>query len=252
MTKHNKVILSKILIILLIIICLCGVLYFTIDLVIRKNHANENNSIKSSLNDNIEVSENPQDKDALRIKIDFDALKSINDDVVGYVKVNNTGIDYVVVQGEDNDYYLNHNFEKEWNVAGWVFADFRNRFDGSDKNIIIYGHNISDGSMFGSLEKVLSAEWYEDQNNHEILLVTEDGEYKYRVFSVYSIEPEDYYVSTDFASADEFRIFVKTIQERSIYKFDVDVLTEDRILTLSSCLGNGERRVVLHAKLVKD
>ncbi len=252
MIEYKKTYIRKTLIVLLIVVCFSGIVFYTIDLLLRKNHSDENNSIKAELSESIEVVDDSQEQDMPKVSIDFETLKKINKDVVGYVKVNNTNIDYVVVQGEDNDYYLNHNFEKDWNLAGWVFADFRNKFDGSDKNIIIYGHNTSDGSMFGSLEKVLSTEWYEDQDNYEVLLATEDGKYKYRVFSVYSIVPEDYYISTDFADEGEFRTFVKTMQERSIYDFNMDVFTEDRILTLSSCLGNGEKRVVLHAKLVKD
>ena len=75
-----------------------------------------------------------------------------NDDIVGILEINNT--DYIVplLQGLDNDYYLNHNFNKEYNIAGWIFADYRNKFDNTDKNIVIYGHNMKEGSMFGTLE----------------------------------------------------------------------------------------------------
>ena len=69
--------------------------------------------------------------------IDFSSLKEQNPDTVAYIQANNMNIDYIVVKGENNQYYLNHNFEKKCNVAGWIFGDYHNLFDGTDRNIII-------------------------------------------------------------------------------------------------------------------
>lgn len=93
-------------------------------------------------------------------EVNFEELKSKNEDSIAYLKVPETNIDYVVVKGNNNSYYLNHNFNRKYNTSGWVFADYRNKFDGSDKNIIIYAHNTMDGSMFGSLKNVLNESWY--------------------------------------------------------------------------------------------
>ena len=98
--------------------------------------------------------------------MDFTELKKQNPDTVAHIKVNNTRISYVVVQGNDNEYYLNHNFNKEKNRAGWIFADYRNSFDESDKNLIIYGHNMKDGSMFDTLIKTIDKEWYTNKDNY--------------------------------------------------------------------------------------
>ncbi len=181
--------------------------------------------------------------------IDFAKLKEKNSDMIAYLKVNNTNIDYTVVRGSDNDYYLNHNFNKEYNQAGWIFMDYRNRFDGSDKNIIIYGHNMLDGSMFSSLNNVLSKSWSEDENNLNIKLIGESGISIYRVFSVYQIEAEDYYIKTEFNDG-EFDKFIHTLKDRSIYDFNTEVYDFDSILTLSTCSLSGSERVVLHAKLI--
>ena len=75
-----------------------------------------------------------------KYNVDFKSLKEINEDTVAWIKVNNTDIEYAVVKGKDNSYYLNRNFEKNYNNAGWIFADYKNKFDGTDKNIVIYGH----------------------------------------------------------------------------------------------------------------
>ena len=230
--------------ILISIVLLSGILYYTSKVIIWYTHINENQEVIGSIKKNIVVKEE-------KVEIDFDALKRMNPDTVAYIKVNHTNIDYIVVKGNDNSYYLNHNFEKKWNVAGWIFGDYRNQFDESDKNLIIYGHNTKDGSMFDTLIHVLSKDWQENKENRDVLLITEQGTYHYNVFSTYSIIPEDYYIKTSFNNKEEFQEFVHTLKSRSIYDYQEEVGEDDKILTLSSCIGEGKKRVVLHAKLVK-
>ena len=179
-------------------------------------------------------------------KIDFEKLKEINNQIVAYLKVNGTSIEYAVVQAKDNNYYLRRNLDKKYNIGGSIFMDYKNKLDGTDKNIVIYGHNIKDGSMFGTLKNVLEEEWYNNRNNHIITLVTENKTYKYQVFSVYEIENEEYYINTEFEN-NEFKEFINTLKARSITNFNVEVTEEDNILTLSTCGDNNKYRVVLHA-----
>ena len=147
-------------------------------------------------------------------------------------------------------YYLKHNFNKEYNIAGWIFADYHNKFDETDKNIVIFGHNTKNGSMFGTLKNVLDKSWQENKDNLEITLVTEKEQYKYQVFSTYSITPEDYYINTIFNSDDEYSKFINKIKSRSNYDYNIEVDSSDKVLTLSNCIGDGKKRVVLHAKLI--
>ena len=161
------------------------------------------------------------------------------------------GDEYPVVKGTNNSFYLNHSFDKSNNSAGWIFADYRNKFDNTDKNIVIYGHNIRDGSMFGSMLNILNAKWYENEENTNITLYTENEKCMYKVFSIYKIENEDYYIKTEFKNDNEFEDFIKTLKKRSIKDFNVDVSKDDNILTLSTCANNNKYRVVLHAKKVK-
>ena len=184
--------------------------------------------------------------------VDFNSLKKQNKDTIAYLKVNNTNIDYVVVKAKDNNYYLSHDFNKNYNVSGWVFADYRNKFDGTDKNIIIYGHNTQDGSMFGSLKNTLTEEWQNNKDNHKIILTTENENYIYQVFSTYSIKAEDYYINTNFNNEEEYTEFLNKLKSRSNYKYNVNIDKDDTILTLSSCTISGINRVVLHAKLIID
>ena len=185
------------------------------------------------------------------VTIDFKPLKEINSDTVGYIFVRGTAISYPVVQASDNKYYLNHSINGKKNNAGWVFMDYHNRLDGNDRNIILYGHNRVDGIMFGTLKNTLKSDWYENEHNHIIQFITEDNTiYKYQVFSVYKIKAEDYYIQTEFDN--NFKEFADTLKKRSVYDFKVDVEEDDSIITLSTCVGFSNTRLVLHAKLIKD
>ena len=181
------------------------------------------------------------------IVVDFEKLKQVNSNTVAWLKVEGTDIEYPVVQARDNDFYLKHSFDKSYNSAGWIFMDYRNKLDDLDKNIIIYGHNRRDSSMFGTLENILKDEWYNNENNRYVKLITANGESIYQVFSVYKIELEDYYLKTDFTKA-EFEEFIQKIKSRSIKNFKIEVTNEDSILTLSTCANNNNYRIVLHAK----
>ena len=181
--------------------------------------------------------------------VDFTELLKQNKDTVGWLIVNNTNITYPVVQTTNNDYYLTHAFNRSKNYAGWVFADYRNKFDGTDQNIIIYGHNTMDGSMFGSLKNILKKEWYTNQDNLEVTLITDKELDTYRVFSIYQIEAEDYYVQTGFKNEESYKKYIETVKSRSIYNFNEDVKA-NQILTLSTCSETGKERVVLHAQII--
>lgn len=241
--RNLKKKISKLITIFVILICLCLVgisLYKIINWYID---VNKNSEIKEELDKSITKKEDT-------FEVDFDSLKKQNKDIVGYLKVNNTKIDYIVVKGNDNNYYLTHNFKKESSIAGWVFATYQNRMDGTDKNIVIFGHNMRDGSMFGTLKNVLKKEWYNNDNNLKIKLITEQGTFTYQVFSIYQVKAEDYYIQTYFDSDNEYSKFLETITKRSIKSFNIKLDKDDKILTLSTCSMTGKERVVVHAKKI--
>jgi sortase B len=224
-------------------------IYSAYKVIIWKLNVEKNKNINEIIKENIQIN-NEETNDEYKYKVDFEALKKQNQDTVAYLKVNGTNIDYVVVKGNDNSYYLKHNFNKEYNIAGWIFADYKNKFDGTDKNIVVFGHNTKDGSMFGTLKNVLSEDWQNNKDNLQITFVIERKEYLYQVFSTYSIKPEEYYIKTDFESNDEYIEFLNELKERSNHDYKVDISPNDTILTLSSCVGDGSKRVVLHAKKI--
>ena len=146
-TKIDGVLVFRLVSLLIIIICLIQIFLWNKD-------NKSNSSLISELKSQIVILNSDSGTDSDDTALNFVALKEQNQDTVAWVKVNNTDIDFPVVKTTNNNYYLNHNFSKEYNSAGWIFADYRNKFDGSDRNLIIYGHNRRDGSMFSSLNKI--------------------------------------------------------------------------------------------------
>lgn len=192
----------------------------------------ELNTIKDTQNDTLNINE----------------LKSKNNDTIGWIKVNNTNIDYPFVQSNDNNYYLTHNFNKKKTSAGWVFLDKRNNKNLNNKNNIIYGHSRKDKSMFGTLKDTLNKKWYKNKDNLIIKITTETKEYNYEIFSIYTIEKENYYLQTVFKTSKEYKTFLNILKERSIYNFNINLENTTSILTLSTCYKENQR-VVVHAKL---
>lgn len=133
---------------------------------------------------------------------------------------------------------------------GKRFKKNKNKLDGTDKNIVIYGHNMKDGSMFASLKKVLSSEWQQIEQNRYINFITEKEVATYETFSVYQIENEDYYITTDFNDDVSFQKFIDNVKYRSKKDFNVNVTSKDQLLTLSTCADNNKYRVVVHSKKI--
>lgn len=185
------------------------------------------------------------------LSVNFNNLKNINTDTVGWLFVPGTEINYPFVHTNDNEYYLKHSFDKSSNKKGWVFLDFRNNIDNLSKNNVIYAHGLMNNQMFGSMRKVIRKSWYTNKTNHMIKISTPNFNQVWQVFSVYTIEPESYYITTDFNSDEEYNSFINTLKQRSIYNFGVDINSSDKILTLSSCYDD-KKRMVLHAKLISN
>ncbi|MDX9739528.1 MAG: class B sortase [Candidatus Dojkabacteria bacterium] len=185
------------------------------------------------------------------LEVDLSDLKKINSETMGWIQVLGTNINYPFVQHNDNEYYLNHSFKRKKNGAGWVFLDSRNNIEKLDKNTIIYAHGRIDSIMFGTLKNITKSSWYENKDNHIIRMSTEKHNTLWQVFSVYHIKTTSDYIVNNFNNDSSYDNFLKLIKERSIYKFDVDLNSNDNVLTLSTCYSKSER-VVMHAKLIKQ
>lgn len=250
MGKHVKKKSNKLPKILLLIIFVILSIISIIKIIEWYSNSKENNEINKQILETVTIDETQDEKD--KYNVNFEKLKEQNLDTIAWLKVNGTNVEYTVVKTNNNDYYLNHNFEKKYNEAGWIFADYQNKFDGTDKNIVIYGHNRVDNSMFGSLKNILNAEWYNNKENLKINLITENEKCIYEVFSVYQIKNEDYYIQTNFKNDTEYDKFLQTIKGRSVNDFYIELTSEDSVLTLSTCANNYRDRIVLHAKKINE
>lgn len=265
--KRNKLGLIILIIISSLLLFTLTISLFNIFLWNKDNKANENNlkDIEENTeikivkdNDNTEFINKPLDENDDYwyystfdlIDVDLKKLKEKNNDTVGWLNVNNTNINYPFVKSSDNDYYLHHSFDKSYNNAGWVFLDYRNNKNLTDKNNIIYGHHRVNNTMFTSLLNTLNESWYTNKDNHIIRVSLENENSLWQIISVYKIPVESYYITTKFNNDNEFITFLDTISKRSIYNFNYNVNKEDIILTLSTCYDDNTR-VVVHAKLIK-
>ncbi|MCT2537083.1 class B sortase [Aquibacillus koreensis] len=180
----------------------------------------------------------------------FNPLLEKNADTIGWVTVPNTVIDYPVVKTEDNEFYLDHNFEQENSSAGAIFMDYRNAGDGDDRHTIIYGHHMKDGSMFKQLTKYQSKEFFEE--NRTITLNTLYQQTKWEVFSAYVTTTDFYYIATQFRSNRDYLGFLNQLQEKSIHDTAMDLSEDDQVLTLSTCSYDfDDARFVVHARRVR-
>ena len=241
--KNKNIIIN-----ILIFIFIAIIIYSSYNIINWYLSNQRSKKILDDLSTNITINEDLEDEDIeKKYIIDFNALKEKNRDVVGWIKVRNTNIEYPIVKTSNNDYYLTHSFDKTPNLAGWPFLNYKNTLDSKDKNITVFAHARKDGSMFGSLKNALDENWYSNENNLNIIFITENESSIYKIFSMYKVEDESYYFNDTFQNEKEFKTFLNTIKKRSIHDFNTDLDNVDQILTLSTCDYNDNYRIVVHA-----
>lgn len=188
-------------------------------------------------------------KEPAVVKVDFDALHALNPQVVAWIRSNDGGIDYPVVRGTDNEYYLNHLVDGTVNRNGSIFMDFRNGEDFSDDNTILYGHNMLDGTMFASLGKYSTPGYYDA--NRELQLLTPEGDFRLEVFAG-CVAPgnSDLYQLT-FTGEQDKAAYLEKILILSEFSTEVQVGVSDRLVTLSTCAYDYEdARYLLFCRMV--
>lgn len=244
---NNKILIFRIISFIIILVCI----YFIITWQNENEHNDlliQNLIVTTNIENIISSNNSNTESNTEKENIDFTPLLEVNSETVAWLTVSNTNINYSVVRSKNNSYYLNHSFDYSYNAAGWIFADYRNKFDDTDKNIVIYGHNRKDGSMFGSLKNALTEDWYLNEENRIITLYTPTAIYNYRIFSVYNITADDSMNQINFKSSNAFRAYLKAAKQHSIYDFNVEINESDSILTLITCGNTNSTRTVMHAK----
>ena len=192
-----------------------------------------------------------QDREEVRSQMDFEALWETCPDAVGWITIDGTVIDYPVVQGEDNSFYLKHLPDGTANEAGSIMMDCANHPDFTDDVTILHGHHMRSGAMFGDLDLYKSAGYYAE---HPMMrLFTPDGDYDVAIFAAYSVDGATFAYPTVFTGRAGFDEFLHRARSRSCFTTDVEVGYGDRILMLSTCAYSYENeRFLVMGKILEN
>ncbi|MEG1278592.1 MAG: class B sortase [Cellulosilyticaceae bacterium] len=178
----------------------------------------------------------------------LESLKTQNPDAIGWIDIPETAIQYPLMQTIDNDYYLQHTFDKEENSAGSIYMDYRNDPLFTDQNTVIYGHDMKNGSMFHNLRYMRKQEYV--QKHPSIFVTVADEILEYEIFSVYPTEAAYDYRTPNYKEITQYEEFLSRIKKRSIIDTAIVPDKEDKILTLSTCAYDFEDgRLAVHARL---
>lgn len=237
----KKAIKNIILIILIIIFLFSAykVVRYLVEAKINKKLNNDLIDKAITIIENNEESED--DENNVPFTVDFEKLKQENNDIVGWIYSENTPINYPIVQSKDNNYYLRRLFTGEYNTAGSLFMDYRNNPNIEDSNTIIYGHNMKNATMFGTLQKYRNQEYYD---NHKIMYYfTPEKNYIVRLFAGFTESVE----SSLYQLGNINQNNIEQLYRKSNFKSDVTVAEENKFLTLSTCAYeyDGARYVVI-------
>lgn len=210
----------------------------------------ENNTMGDNWGDTV-LDENTSGKvfEKMENPIDFASLEAINSDVIGWIEMEAIDISYPVVQGTDNNYYLHRTIQKTDNFAGTIFMDFQNHKNFGDRNSILYGHNMKNGSMFGMLKKYREQETYD--KSPYFWIYTKDFIYKYEIYSCAEVDQysQDYQIT--FQDRASFEEFLNRTKNQSAIETGIDVEYGDTVITLSTCTGNDTTRFIVQGKRVR-
>ncbi|MFS0653927.1 class B sortase [Bacillus sp. 179-C3.3 HS] len=185
-----------------------------------------------------------------QIRTSFDELRQVNDDIVGWIDINGTMIQYPIVQSHDNAFYLTRNYLRNETRAGSIFMDYRNDVLHESPNTVVYGHRMRDGSMFAGLTNYLKKDFFNDHQTFQYDTLYQ--RYEAEIFAVYETTVDFDYIQTDFQDLGEYAHYLQAVRQKSIYQTKTDVSTDDLILTLSTCdhaLAPKSGRLVVQAKL---
>lgn len=199
-------------------------------------------------------SADPAMPDPVDIPVDFEFLQGENQDIIGWIQVEGTQIDYPILYDTTyNRYYLNHNFKGTTTGYGSIFVLGENAGDFTDFNTVVYGHNMLDGSMFAQLHKFRKKEFFD--TNGQIIVYTPDRKLTYQVFAAYRRDNLNIILNNDFSTEELQAEYIASIYEQTAvanFNPEYKVTSEDKILTLSTCIGNPAYRYVVQGVLVSD
>jgi len=173
-----------------------------------------------------------------------------NDDIVAFLRINDSNIDFPVVLTDNNTHYLTHDLNNQYNAAGSAFMDYDSHISPLGYNTVIYAHNMRDQSMFHDLRYYRDEEYFNTHNSISLLTLYENT--LWEIFSFYETTIDFLYNATEFIDADEFLSFANLLKEKSLHPRNVEFTEDSRILTLSTCTNrNADSRYVIHAHRIR-
>jgi len=185
------------------------------------------------------------------LPVDFDYLKSINEDIVGWVVVEGTDIDYAILYDE-NEYYLNHNYRGDYSYSGSIFMQSLNSPDFTDFNSVLYGHNMGSGTMFAQLHRFEKESFFDEHDT--IIIYKPSYKLTYRIFAAYRTDNRHILNNFSFDTKEAREAYIDHVFDHSYANYDLDVPVEesDRIITLSTCIGNPDYRYLVQGVLISE
>ena len=180
------------------------------------------------------------------------ALLNINSQGIGYIYIPSIDCRLPMVQGDDNDYYLTHTFNKEYSANGCLFEDYRINGGLSARQIIIYGHNMRNGAMFGKLKNYQDYSFWNNSGNDVLYIYTGNVIKEYKIFSCYISEAISDTYTFNFPTLESMRDYAVNMKAKSMYDTGVDVSTATQVITLSTCTNDGEQRFIVHGMYVGE
>ena len=202
-----------------------------------------------------EKAESVDDTNKVVIPIDFKSIKKDNEDIYAWIKIPGTKVDYPILQNKlDDDYYLNHTVEGKEGLPGSIYTESLNNIDFTDRNTVIYGHDMMDGSMFGDLSRYLASDYMEKHS--KLLIYTLEHIYTYKIFAAVTYDDRHLLHNFDFSREKGLSDFLESISKvRNMHSYindKISVSSTDRIVTLSTCTGNEEQRLLVEAVLIDE
>lgn len=249
MKKANKKkILRYTIIMILSLIVISGIVYISIKLYTDNKEDKDYSSLSEYMKE--ETGEENKDKEKTEKMIKLEELHKENEDIIAWLEIPDTKISYPVLQTGDNEYYLTHNYKKEYSASGSIFLDKDVDIEKPSSNFLMYGHRNKKGIMFEDLLKFKDKEFYENHKKIKFTTLNEDTEYEIlavfysRVYYADEVDVFRYYYFVDAENEEEYNEFVENAKRVSIYDTGVEAKYGDTLITLSTCNYHTEDRKI--------
>ncbi len=239
-----------------ILICIACVIFLIGKVVLKDERGDIYEQMqKENETSKQESEEGEVTKPVVEIPIDFANLQQQNEDIYAWIRIPGTVVDYPIVQHpEDDSYYLEHTVERRKGLPGSIYTESLNKKDFTDRNTLIYGHDMRNGSMFGDLSLYKNRDYMKEHSR--IIIYTLEHVYTYQVFAAITYDNRHIMYAFDFSTEAGLQAFLDSLASvRNMHSYmdeSVEVTSSDRVITLSTCTGNEKQRFLVGAVLVDE